>query len=192
MKPRILIAGIGNIFLGDDAFGCEVAQQLLRQTFPDHIKIIDFGIRSLDLTYALLESWEAVILIDAVPRSEAPGTVYVIEPEAPSPDPAAAPSGMPVIDAHGMDPAKVLALVASMGGTLPRLILIGCEPAPVDEMDMQTGLSDAVLAAIPQAIEIIKDLAAKLSAADQHEKMPSAGDSPHGHSHEIRPVHPSL
>ncbi len=183
LPPRILIAGIGNIFLGDDAFGCEVVKLLLAEPLPVNVKITDFGIRSLDLTYALLESWDAVILIDAVPRGEAPGTLYVIEPDAPSVDNATASPGMPLIDAHGMDPAKVLSLVASMGGTLPRLVLVGCEPTLVDESDMQIGLSDAVTAAIPHAIDIIKDLVTKLSA----ERF--TGDSTHAHTHATDPIH---
>ena len=79
---RILIAGIGNIFLGDDAFGVEVARRLVRRRLPDGVRVVDFGIRGLDLTYALLDGYEAVILVDAAPRGGPPGTLYVLEPPA--------------------------------------------------------------------------------------------------------------
>jgi len=80
MNPRILIAGVGNIFLGDDAFGVEVVQQMAGRTFPPGVRIVDFGIRGLDLTYALLEDYDAAIIVDALPRGQAPGTLYVVEP----------------------------------------------------------------------------------------------------------------
>src|SRR5881227_271903 len=101
-RGRVLVAGVGNIFLGDDAFGVEVAQRLLRRGLPDAVRVVDFGIRGLDLTYALLDGYEAVILVDAAPRGGPPGTLYVLEPErGGAPDVAA-------IETHGMDPVKVL------------------------------------------------------------------------------------
>jgi len=158
-RPRILIAGIGNIFLGDDAFGVEVAQRLAQRPLPEEVRVVDFGIRGLDLTYALLDGYEAVILVDAVPRGGLPGTLYVIEPErSEAPVPAGA-----VIETHGMDPVKVLRLVEAMGGKIERLLLVGCEPAPDDAYeDMQSGLSDPVRAAVEEAISLIESLIARL------------------------------
>src|ERR1700719_105979 len=103
---RLLIAGVGNIFLGDDAFGVEGAQRLARRPLPEGVRVVDFGIRGLDLAYALLDGYEAVVLVDAAPRGGRPGTLYVLEPE---PGPALPPGeGAPLIEAHNMNPARVL------------------------------------------------------------------------------------
>src|SRR3954453_4709901 len=124
-RPRVLIAGVGNIFLGDDAFGVEVAPRLARGALPDGVQVVDFGIRGLDLAYALLDGYEAVILVDAAPRGGLPGTLYVIEPDC---EPQAETPGAGLMEAHGMDPVKVLRLVDSMGGKVDRLVVVGCEP----------------------------------------------------------------
>ena len=79
--PRILVAGIGNIFMGDDAFGVEVARRLSQRTLPAGVRVSDFGIRGFDLAYALQDGYETTILIDACPRGEEPGTLFVVEPD---------------------------------------------------------------------------------------------------------------
>jgi hydrogenase maturation protease len=160
-RPRILIAGVGNIFLGDDAFGVEVAQRLVRRPLPDGVRVVDFGIRGLDLVYALLDGHDAVILVDAVPCGGAPGTLYVIEPEAGGPTgPAGAVAGL---EAHGLDPAKVLRLAASMGGRTDHVLLVGCEPGPLpDPEEMHMGLSAPVAAAVDEAVSLVESLVAKL------------------------------
>jgi hydrogenase maturation protease len=151
---KILIACIGNIFLGDDAFGVHVAQRLLRCHFPKSVKIVDFGIRGLDLVYALLEDWDAAILVDAAPRGQTPGTIYVIEPELP--DETIPSAEAPLLDAHSMDPVKVLRAVRQMGGTLRRILLVGCEPTPLDpDSDIQMDLSPQVAAAIEPAVRAV-------------------------------------
>jgi hydrogenase maturation protease len=156
-RPRILVAGVGNIFLGDDAFGVEVAQRLLRRDLPPEVRVVDFGIRGLDLTYALLDGYEAVVLVDAVPRGERPGTLYVLEPDA-----AGGAEAGPM-EAHGMDPVKVLRLAATMGAAVDRLLLVGCEPTPLDEADeMTTGMSDAVRAAVDEAVLLVESLVIRL------------------------------
>src|SRR4051794_33940377 len=101
MPPRVLVAGIGNIFLGDDAFGVEVAQHLARREWPDGVRVVDFGIRGLDLTYALLDGYEVVILVDALPRGGQPGTLYVLEPDRAALEPG---EGGPMVEGHGLDP----------------------------------------------------------------------------------------
>ena len=155
--PRILVAGVGNIFLGDDAFGSEVARRLACRPLPDGVRVVDFGIRGLDLTYALLDSYEAVILVDAVPRGGRPGTLYVLEP-APSPGEA-----VPAVEGHNLDPANVLRLAAAMGGQVGRLLLVGCEPSPPDEADeMRAGLSAPVQAAADEAVVLIESLVGRL------------------------------
>ncbi len=157
-RARVLVAGVGNIFLGDDAFGSEVAQRLLRRA-PPEVRVVDFGIRGLDLTYALLDGHEAVILVDAAPRGEAPGTLYVLEPER-----IASPVGpAPLVETHGMSPEAVLRLAAAMGGQVGRLLLVGCEPTPLSEADeMQTGLSDPVRRAVDEAVVLVEELVGRL------------------------------
>lgn len=156
MKPRVLVAGVGNIFLGDDAFGVEVVQQLARRSWPETVQVVDFGIRSYDLAYALMEPWDLTILVDAVPRGGEPGTVYIIEPELPPPGATPTPSGF---DAHTMNPASVLQLVSALGGAPRRMLLVGCEPASVDpEESGQFGLSAPVRAAVGEAVRVIEEL----------------------------------
>jgi hydrogenase maturation protease len=162
-RPRLLIACVGNIFLGDDAFGVVVARRLDRCALPEGVRVIDFGIRGLDLTYALLDGYEAVILVDAAPRGGRPGTLYVLEPAVGAPPEPDADGAGPLIETHGMDPVKVLRLVEAMGGQVGRLLLVGCEPSPLAESDdMQAGLSDPVRAAVDEAVLLIESLVARL------------------------------
>jgi hydrogenase maturation protease len=164
-RPRILVAGIGNIFLGDDAFGVEVVRRLARRELPDEVRVVDFGIRGLDLTYALLDGYEAVILVDALPRGEPPGTLYVLEP-------ARGEAAHMPLEAHSMDPVKVLRLAEAMGGRVERLLLIGCEPTPLrDEEDMREGLSDPVRASVEEAVRLIESLVARLLQGETIEAM---------------------
>src|SRR5215475_5749075 len=109
---RILVAGIGNIFLGDDAFGCEVIRELSRRTWPEEVRVIDFGIRSYDLAYALTEEHDLIILVDAAQRGQTPGTVYLLEPglDQVAKLERAAP------DAHTMNSVNVLQLAQLLGG----------------------------------------------------------------------------
>lgn len=159
---RILVACIGNIFLGDDAFGVEVARRLARRPLPRDVRVVDFGIRGFDLAYALMDDYESVILVDAVPRGGAPGALYTIEPDLDALETAEDIA----LDTHGMNPMKVLAMVKSMGGRPKRLLLVGCEPAPSsgDDYEEQMGLSPAVEAAVDGAVEMIESLLEKLLA----------------------------
>jgi hydrogenase maturation protease len=147
----VLIAGIGNIFLSDDGFGVEVAQQLTRRQLPAGVKVIDFGIRGLDLVYALLDGYDATILIDTVQRDGAPGTLYLIEPELE--DPAGTSGEELLISPHDMHPQRVLQLVRALGGDCRRLLLLGCEPASLEQA---MGLSNAVQLAVSEAVERIE------------------------------------
>src|SRR5438270_13830731 len=121
MPQRILVAGIGNIFFGDDGFGVAVARRLAQRALPDGVQVVDFGIRGLDLAYALLEDYDAVILVDAMPRGGQPGTLYVVEPEARSALPPA--DGVPLMGMHNLDPARVLGVVAALGGQVRHLVI---------------------------------------------------------------------
>ena len=157
MQHKILIAGIGNIFLGDDAFGVEVAQRLSRRKLPDWVRVVDFGIRGLDLAYALMDGYDVTILVDATPRGDAPGTIYTIEPDLEHlqmPDLAA-------VDGHAMNPMNVFALVKSMGGRCKRILIVGCEPEPLLEEDGRMGLSEPISGAVDRAIEVIGTLIAR-------------------------------
>src|SRR5215467_14289715 len=162
-EVRILVAGIGNIFLGDDAFGCEVLKRLNQRAWPENVRMFDFGIRGFDLSYALLDSYDLTILVDASPRGETPGTVYVIEPDLRELE--TGDSGAMSVQTHGMDPVKVLTMVKSMGGELNKLILVGCEPETFGPEEGLIGLSKVVEAAVPEAMKVIESLIAQQLAA---------------------------
>jgi hydrogenase maturation protease len=155
-KPCILVAGIGNIFLGDDGFGVEVAQQLTLSNFPASVRVADFGIRGFDLAYALQDGYETTILIDAFPHGQAAGTVYVVEPDLK--DPAASPPGTNFVEPHAMNPMNVLRMATAMHGPLKRVLLVGCEPATFGGDDGQMGLSPAVQAAVHEATKVVERL----------------------------------
>jgi hydrogenase maturation protease len=158
-RPRLLLAGIGNIFLDDDAFGVEVVQRLAGRKLPEEVRVVDFGIRGLDLAYALLDGYETVILVDAVPRGGPPGTLYALEPQWSAASDETALS----IETHHLDPVKVLRLVEALGGKVERLLLVGCEPAlPDDEEEMQMGLSSPVRAAVDEAVVFLESLIDRL------------------------------
>jgi hydrogenase maturation protease len=164
-KARILIAGIGNIFLGDDAFGSEVARRLALRELPSEVLVIDFGIRGFDLAYALMDGYEVTILVDATPRGEAPGTLYTIEPDLKELDEIDA-QGM-MVETHGMNPLKVLSMVKSMGGEFKRILLVGCEPAPLESEDGYMGLSAPVAAAVEEAVTVVSSLVTKILEEDR-------------------------
>ena len=159
MASRILIAGIGNIFLGDDGFGSEVMRHVCgRINGSDGVRATDYGIGGMHLAYDLLEDWDALVLVDAIPDSGSPGAVHVFEADHESPD---APAGL---DAHGMDPATVFASLRALGGTAPRTIVVGCEVADVSE---RMGLSELVEAAVPPAVRAVESAVAMLRAEDE-------------------------
>jgi hydrogenase maturation protease len=158
MTPRILIACIGNIFLGDDAFGVEVARRLQGRRLPEGTRLVDFGIRGFDLALALLDdAIDAAILVDAAPRGERPGTLYVIEPEW---NESAIEEGQGTpIETHSLDPAKVLRLVLTLGGKPKPVLLIGCEPTSfAEDEDPPMGLSPPVEAALDEAVRLVESL----------------------------------
>ena len=156
---RILVAGIGNIFFGDDAFGCEVAAELAKRSWPDGVNIVDFGIRAYDLAYAIMDDWDATVLIDAAPRGEKPGTVYLLELD---PDKVNAGSDQ-IADAHALTPVRVLQLIQTLGGRAKNLYLVGCEPARLDGEGV-IGLSDEIRNAVPVAVKMIEKILADLAS----------------------------
>lgn len=154
-KPRILVAGIGNIFLGDDAFGVEVVRRLQSAGLPTSVQVKDFGIRGFDLAYALQDGYETVILVDAFPHGEPPGTVYVVEPDL---DAAASGSNGAMVDAHSMNPVRVLQMASSMGTNLPQVLLVGCEPENLGGDEGHMGLSPTVEPALDRAAIKVQSL----------------------------------
>lgn len=163
MTPTILVAGVGNIFLGDDSFGVEVALSLGRRRLPESVLVKDFGIRGFDLAYTLLDAWDAVIIVDALPRGDVPGTLYIIEPDLASLGHPASPDM--AMNPHGMDPVRVLNLAASMGAISAQVLIVGCEPNDFgDELEGRMGLSAPVQAVVEEASNMVEELAGRILA----------------------------
>jgi hydrogenase maturation protease len=160
MSKRILVAGIGNIFLGDDGFGVEVVRRLAGRELPEGVEVVDFGIRGMDLAYALQDDYEAVVFVDATPRGEEAGTVYLIEPEIEE-------DGEVALDTHGMDPVKVIRLSRALGARPTRTLVVGCEPQVVvsgeDYDDMLMELSEPVRAAVEEAVKLVESLVEEIN-----------------------------
>jgi len=168
--PRILVAGIGNVFLGDDGFGVVVAEKLAERTLPDGVVVMDAGIRGIDLTYALMSGYDGAILIDAASRKGAPGTLYVIEPEVKTENEEDPPT---LLDAHGMDPMRVLQFLRASGTELSLLRVVGCEPESFGtEDDPQLGLSATVRASVEPAVTLVLGVIADV--IDQHRATKNA------------------
>jgi hydrogenase maturation protease len=170
--PKTLVAGIGDIFHGDDGFGIEVIQRLSSRRFAENVTVKDFGIRGYDLAYALLDDFDFVVLVDATSRGDAPGTLYVIELER---DPAGAPTSI-VLDAHALNPVSVLRLAESIGEVSSKILLVGCEPATLGGEEGHMGLSREVLGAADEAVGLIEKLLSKL-AKEFEEKGATNGNS---------------
>lgn len=170
---RVLVAGVGNIFLGDDAFGVEVVRLLLARPQPGGVRVVDFGIRGLDLAYALTDGCDAAILVDLASRGEPPGTLYVIEPTLDSSS-GSTPVGF---DGHSMDPVKVLQLASTLGELPRRVLIVGCEPGRIaTEEDTEFELSAPVRAALEPAVKLVESLIGRVSHEDGAESLvPSSG-----------------
>jgi hydrogenase maturation protease len=150
---RVLVAGIGNIFFGDDGFGVAVAAELKQRELPRGVDVVDFGIRGMDLVFALGEGYDVALFVDAVPRGEAPGTVFLIEPELAEPDEPV------MLDAHGMDPVKVLTLAGQLGPVPERILVIGCEPltgVSSEDEELVGELSGPVRGAVVPAADLVE------------------------------------
>jgi hydrogenase maturation protease len=146
---KILVAGVGNIFQGDDAFGCEVVKRLAARSWPEDVRLFDFGIRGLDLTYALMDDPDLAILIDATRQGDEPGTVYLIEPSVEE-------AGSEFPDAHSIDVLRVLRMARPR-----RVFLVGCEPLDLGGEEGRMGLTAPVAAAVIAAAEMVADLVEK-------------------------------
>jgi len=163
--PRILIAGIGNIFLGDDGFGVEVVRRLAAAGLPESVRVVDFGIRGLDLVYALQDGYETTILIDAFANHQPPGTVSVVEPDT---NAIGEPPGS-WVEPHSMHPLNVLRMARAMNGSVGRVLLIGCEPATMGGEDGHMGLSERVELAVDEAVGTAVALVRKFLNSEPNE-----------------------
>jgi hydrogenase maturation protease len=165
---RILVAGVGNVFLGDDGFGVEVVRRLAGRDLPEGVEVVDFGIRGMDLAYALQDDFEAVVFVDATPRGEKPGTVYLIEAEVEE-------DGEVALDTHGMDPVKVIKLSRALGAKPTRTLVVGCEPQVVlsgedyDEMLME--LSEPVQNAVEEAVKLVESLVKEIDVGTREREV---------------------
>lgn len=167
MTGRTLVAGVGNVFLRDDAFGVEVVRLLAERPQPPGVQIRDYGIRGVHLVYELLDGYDLFVLVDAAPRGEAPGTVSVLEVELPSPE------AQPVIDAHSLTPDAIFGLLSSLGGHSGRNLVVACEPA---EVDAGMGLSDPVQEALPHAVRAVEEILAQATGASSQADVQEAAD----------------
>lgn len=168
LTGRTLVAGVGNIFQGDDAFGVEVVRLLAQRSLPDGVEVADFGIRGVHLVYELLNGCDLFVLVDAAQGGYEPGTVTVLEV-----DPAEFVAGVPVMDAHDLTPDAIFAMLTSLGGHPGRSLVVACEPA-----DLSSGmeLSDRVRAAVPHAVKAIEEI---LGHAKQQEGAESGKQAHH-------------
>lgn len=166
-RGRILVAGIGNVFLGDDGFGVALADRVSRLELPAGVHVVDFGIRGMDLAFAVQDGYDAVVLLDATPRGEPPGTLYVIEVD---PDEDVDVS----LDAHGLDPVRVMGLIRALGGTPPRTFVVGCEPqtrmTAADE-EIVAQLSEPVRSALDEGVKLVQSLLAELVDPTNQEEV---------------------
>lgn len=166
-RSGVLIAGVGNVFLSDDGFGVEVARRLTARPLPDGVEVADVGIRGMHLAYRLLDGYRALVLVDTVSRGHDPGTLYLLEHDLDGPRENTA------FDAHGMDPGALLGmldgLARGVGVERPveRVLVVGCEPASVDE---GIGLTAPVAAVVDKAAEAVVDLVGDLLGS-QNEKQ---------------------
>ena len=158
------MAGVGNVFLGDDGWGVALAELLAARALPAGVRVVDYGIRGMDLAYAMGEGWDVVVLLDIAPRGESPGTLSVIEAEL--------DEGHVGLETHGMDPVKVLATARALGGEPPRTLVVACEPLTRmtgEEEELVAELSAPVRAALDPAVELVEELLAELTSDQSKE-----------------------
>ncbi|HYM06760.1 MAG TPA: hydrogenase maturation protease [Terriglobales bacterium] len=171
-KPSILVAGIGNIFLGDDAFGVEVVRRMAALQLPENVRVADFGIRGFDLAYALQDGYETTILVDACPHGQAPGTLYVIEPDLKALGNPEGPQA--TVEAHAMNPINVLRMAQAMNIEVKNILLVGCEPETLGGEEGQMGLSAPVEAAVGEAVKLVESLVNRIQTGVRPDSRPAS------------------
>lgn len=172
MSAGVLVAGVGNIFLSDDGFGPEVARRLTVRPLPEGVRVVDYGIRGMHLAYDLIDGWDALLIVDTLPRDGAPGDLVVLEVGPEDVGPPAGDGGE--FDAHGMEPTSVLAGLGALGGRLPRTYVVGCRPAEVGD---GMGLSPPVAAAVDRAVEVVRELLEELCPSRVRPDRTSGGSA---------------
>ena len=167
LTGRVLVAGVGNIFLGDDGFGVEVARRLAGTELPDGVRVADYGTSGMHLAYDLANGYETAILIDAAPRGGPPGTLTVLEVR-PEDRPELITAGdsplqsSQMFNAHGMQPDVVFGVLDMLGAQAGRILVVGCQPA---SLELEMGLSEPVAAAVDAAVRVVSELVTEVSAA---------------------------
>ena len=169
MSPRILVAGVGNIFFTDDGFGCEVVRRLATRELPEGVTVGDFGIKGVHLAYELLEGYDVAILVDAAPCGGEPGDLYLIEPVleeiGESPLVRSASDGeSALVDAHGLEPDAIFGMLKALGGTISRALVVGCEPESTED---GIGLTEVVEAAVEPAVTRLVDIVTRIQASQE-------------------------
>lgn len=159
MAARILVAGIGNIFLGDDGFGSEVVRHTAIASDEPGVRVVDYGVSGMHLAYDLLEDWDTLVLVDAVPSRGKPGTLHVFQADHEA-DASESDCG-PGVDAHGMDPGAVFASLRALGGSPPYTVVVGCEAGSVED---GIGLTEPVARAVPRAVRAVQEIVAALQS----------------------------
>jgi hydrogenase maturation protease len=152
-EKQILVAGVGNAWLQDDAFGGECARRLEARGVPSGVTVMDFGTGGLDLAYEIMRGYDALVLLDASRQGGEPGTLYVIEPSMEEIEGQIEDGD--VINPHGMDPQTVLRFVSAIGGFSGRVVVIGCEPGEVDDVGL--GLTGPVEEAVERALKLVTE-----------------------------------
>jgi len=155
----VLVAAVGNMWLGDDGFGGEVAKRLQERSLAPGVEVVDFGTGGLDLAYEVMRGYDALVLVDVSRQGGEPGTLYVMEVDEDSVEGEIEDGA--VIDPHGMDPRTVLRFVKAVGGWPGKVVVVACEPAKVEEMGI--GLSDQVAAVVDKAVEVVEQQVAGLA-----------------------------
>lgn len=162
MAASILVAGIGNIFFGDDGFGSEVVRQGAIAPGDPSVRVIDYGISGMHLAYDLLDDWDTLVLVDAVPCRGKPGTLHVFHADHEAGD-VESGCGVAGVDGHSMDPAAVFASLRALGGNVPYTIVVGCETGSIEE---GIGLTEPVARAVPRAVRAVEEIVAALQNQD--------------------------
>ena len=180
MTQKMLVAGVGNIFFSDDAFGCEVVRRLAKEDLPEGVVVADFGIKGVHLAYELLEGYDTVIIVDAAPCGGQPGDLYLIEPRleeiAESPLVQAASEGeSALVDAHGLEPDAIFGMLKALGGNVGRALVVGCEPENVED---GLGLSATVEAAVEPAVRRLVDIIHRVHDTQEMELSVLAAKGP--------------
>lgn len=169
MKQSVLVAGIGNVFMRDDGFGVEVAKRLAMRKLPQGVRVADFGIKGVHLAYELLDGYDRLILLDAVPMGEPPGTLALIEPsatETPRSDSDNDGELGNYLDAHVMSPEIVLATLSRLGGSLEEVVVLGCQPGSLEEgMGLTAEVEGALEAAVDLCIEVLEQMTTPINSS---------------------------